>query len=73
VAAIIGGSFISVYALPAIVRAIAQVTPHFWANKAYVDLLARGQTLSGIVDELIALAVFAVVFFGVGLWRFDFE
>ncbi len=73
VAAIIGGSFFSVYAMPGIVRAIAQVTPHFWANKAYVDLLARGQTLSGIVDELIALAVFAVVFFGVGLWRFDFE
>ncbi len=73
VAAILGGSIISVYVLPSFVRAIAQVTPHFWANEAYVDLLMRGQSLSGIVGELIALAVFTVVFVGVGLWRFDFE
>jgi ABC-2 type transport system permease protein len=73
VAAILGGSIIPVYVLPSFVRAIAQVTPHFWANEAYVDLLMRGQSLSGIVDELIALAVFTVVFVGVGLWRFDFE
>jgi ABC-2 type transport system permease protein len=73
VAAILGGSLVSIYFLPSFLQAIAQLTPHFWANQAYIDLINRGQTLSGIVDELIALAVFSVVFFGVGLWRFDFE
>jgi len=73
VAAMIGGTFVPTYIMPAFLRGIGQLTPHYWANQAYYDLLVRGQLLSGVTTEMLALLVFTVLFFAVGLWRFDFE
>jgi ABC-2 type transport system permease protein len=73
IAAMIGGTFMPTYVLPGVVKGLGQVVPHYWANQAYFDLLVRGQTLSGVTTEIAALAGFTVLFFAIGLWRFDFE
>jgi ABC-2 type transport system permease protein len=52
---------------------ISKVIPHYWANVAFLDLFVRGQSLEHIVPSILALLSFSVVFFGVGLWRFDFN
>jgi ABC-type multidrug transport system permease subunit len=44
-----------------------------WALDAYQDLLVRGYGLLGVLPKAGALAAFALVFFGIGVWRFRFE
>jgi hypothetical protein len=38
-----------------------------------LDLLLRGQGLSGILPEAAGLLGFAAVFFSIGVWRFRYE
>jgi hypothetical protein len=38
---------------------------------AYQDLLVRGQGLAQVLPEIGVLLLFAAVFFGLGVWRFD--
>ena len=52
---------------------ISLVIPHYWANSAFLDLFIRGQSLADIMTSIWALLGFTVVFFTVGLWRFDFN
>ena len=54
-------------------ESISKITPHYWAIQGYYDLLLRGRDLSAIIPEIAALLVFALVFFGIGVWRFDFD
>jgi ABC-2 type transport system permease protein len=53
-------------------EAISKVIPHYWANAAFLDLFIRGQGLVDIMPSLLVLLGFTVVFFAIGLWRFDF-
>lgn len=52
---------------------ISKLIPHCWANAAFQDLLVRGQDLTDIVPSILALLGFSIVFFAIGLWRFDFS
>jgi ABC-2 type transport system permease protein len=47
--------------------------PQYWANRAFDDLLLRGLGLQDVALELAVLLGFAILFFVIGLWRFDFE
>jgi ABC-2 type transport system permease protein len=47
--------------------------PHYWAKDALENLLLRGLSLADITTPLLALAGFTVLFFAIGLWRFDFD
>ena len=49
------------------------IAPHAWALTAYQDVLVRGYDLAHILPEVAALMGFAVVFFGVALWRFKWD
>lgn len=51
---------------------ISKVIPHYWANTAFLDLFIRGQGLADISSSILVLLGFTVVFFAIGLWRFDF-
>jgi ABC-2 type transport system permease protein len=51
---------------------ISKVIPHYWANTAFLDLFVRGQGLTDIAPGIGVLLGFTVVFFAVGLWRFDY-
>jgi ABC-2 type transport system permease protein len=52
---------------------ISKLIPHCWANAAFLDLLVRGQDLADILPSILALLGFTMVFFTIGLWRFDFN
>ena len=70
---ILGGSFIPLFFLESFLGPLPQIVPHYWANRAFNDLLARGLGLADVTMEIAMLLAFTVLFFVVGLWRFDFD
>jgi ABC-2 type transport system permease protein len=70
---LLGGSLIPLFILERCLGPIPMIVPHYWANRALNDLLIRGLGLADIYLSLIMLLIFSLVFFAIGLWRFDFE
>jgi ABC-2 type transport system permease protein len=52
---------------------ISKLIPHMWANGAFLDLIVRHQGLAEVMPSLLVLCGFTLVFFTVGLWRFDYH
>jgi ABC-2 type transport system permease protein len=71
--ALLGGSIAPLFILERFLGSIPMIVPHYWANRAMDNLLVRGLPLSGILLELAMLLGFSILFFVIGLWRFDFE
>lgn len=69
----LGGSIIPYFILEKMLGPIPMALPHYWANKALDDIMVRGMMLADVSLELIVLLGFSLVFFLVGLWRFDFD
>jgi ABC-2 type transport system permease protein len=69
----VGGSFIPIFYLERFLGRLMRVVPHYWANSAFTDLLVRGAGLRDVVPQMIALLVFTVAFFAVGVWKFEFD
>jgi ABC-2 type transport system permease protein len=69
----LGGSIIPYFILENMLGPIPMVLPHYWANKALDDIMVRGMMLGDVSLTLIMLLGFTLVFFLVGLWRFDFD
>ena len=72
-AAIFAGSLIPLFLFPEALANMARVVPHYWANQAYYGLIFRGLTLAEIWTDIVALLVFSLIFFLIGVWRFRFE
>jgi len=70
---VLGGCFIPRFIMPEWLRTIGQITPHAWALDAYQDLLVRGYNFWEVLPKVGVLGAFAVIFFGIGVWRFRFE
>jgi ABC-2 type transport system permease protein len=70
---LLGGSLIPLFILERFLGPIPMIVPHYWANRALNDLLIRGLGLADIYLSLVMLLLFSLVFFAIGLWRFDFE
>ncbi len=73
VAGAAAGAFIPQFALGDFLTTVGQVTPHYWAISAYTDVMVRSKSLADVGMQVGILALFAVVFFAIGLWRFRFE
>jgi ABC-2 type transport system permease protein len=69
----LGGSIIPYFILENMLGPIPMALPHYWANKALDDIMVRGMMLGEVSLALIMLLGFTLVFFLVGLWRFDFD
>ena len=69
----VGGTFFPTFFLSGFLGTIGKIVPHYWANKAFNDLLVRGVGLSGLGTPMLMLVGFTIVFFIIGLWRFDFD
>ncbi len=69
----VGGCLFPPFLLGGLLDIVGKVVPHYWAIQAYQDLIVRGQGLTDVATELLALLGFSLVFFGIGLWRFDFD
>ncbi len=69
----LGGAFFPTFLLEGFLGQAGKAVPHYWAGKALFGVLARGQTLTNITTELAVLFGFTVLFWLVGVWRFDFD
>jgi ABC-2 type transport system permease protein len=69
----VGGCLFPPFLLGGLLDTVGKVVPHYWAVQAYQDLIVRGRVLSDITTELLALLIFTVIFFAIGLWRFEFD
>jgi len=70
---ILGGSFIPLFILEPLLGPILKVVPHYWANRTLLDTMVRGLGFADVAVGLAVLAGFAVLFFAVGVWRFDYD
>jgi ABC-2 type transport system permease protein len=71
---ILGGSWIPLFILESVFGpVIPKAIPHYWANQALLDTMVRGLGLADVATALAVLAGFAVLFFAVGVWRFEFD
>ncbi len=73
VLAFLGGCFIPLFLINESLATLGQVTPHYWAVTGFYDLLTRGQGLASVLDSIVVLLGFSLVFFLVGVWRFEWE
>jgi len=72
-AGILGGSFVPLFILEQFLGGLPRVVPHYWANRAFENLLIRGLGFASVTAELGALLGFTALFFAIGLWRFSFD
>ena len=72
-AGILGGSFVPLFILEQFLGTLPRVVPHYWANRAFENLLIRGLGFASVTGELGALLGFTALFFAIGLWRFNFD
>jgi len=70
---ILGGCFVPLFILENFLGPLPKIVPHYWANRAFNDLLVRGLGLADVTTEMAALLAFTALFFVIGLWRFDFN
>lgn len=71
--AALGGVLVPRFVMPDFMQTLGLITPHAWGLDAYQDVLVRGYDVARILPEVAALMGFAVVFFGVALWRFKWD
>ena len=68
VLAALGGSMLPLEFFPDTIRAVADATPHAWANTALAEIQRRGGTLTDVLPQLGVLAAMAVVLAALGAW-----
>ncbi len=71
--ALMGGCWYPLELFPPAIQNAAKILPTTWAMQGMLDLLLRGGRLPDILPEAAVLLGFAVIFFGVGVWRFRYE
>jgi ABC-2 type transport system permease protein len=70
---VLGGSMIPLFLLERFLGPVPRIVPQYWANRGFENLLIRGLGLEAVAASIIALLLFALAFFAIGLWRFDYE
>jgi ABC-2 type transport system permease protein len=60
IGAALGGIMVPVYALPEYLRPICLISPLYWGENAFYDLLLRGGGLREILPETLALLAFGL-------------
>lgn len=70
---LLGGCIAPLFILEPILKTFPMIVPQYWANRALDNLLFRGVGVGAILPEMGALLGFTVLFFLIGLWRFDFD
>ena len=73
VMALLGGCWYPIELFPPFIQTAVKILPTSWAMQGMLDLVLRGQGLSGVLPEAAVLVGFAVVFFTIGVWRFRYE
>jgi ABC-2 type transport system permease protein len=71
--ALMGGCWYPLELFPPAIQHAVRILPTTWAMQGMLDLVLRGGGLRDIVPEAGVLLLFAVIFFGIGVWRFRYE
>jgi ABC-2 type transport system permease protein len=58
--------------MPSALRSFSYAVPHSWALRGFQEMMVRGQGLQEIMPHIAALLGFALLFFLIAIWRFDF-
>jgi len=69
----LGGMMVPAYLMPGFMKTLSLFTPHAWALRGYQDVIIRGLGIRAVLPETGILLLFAVLFFGMALWRFRFD
>lgn len=67
--AAIGGCMVPLEVFPPVMKQIAHVTPHAWANDAFAQLVAHNASISQILPQLAVIATYALLLLGAASWR----
>ena len=70
---LLGGAFVPLFLLERFLGPLPKIVPHYWANHALTNLMVRGLGLADVTLDLAVLLGFTILFFAIGLWRFDFD
>jgi ABC-2 type transport system permease protein len=70
---LLGGCIAPVFLLDRFLGPLPKIVPQYWANRAFDNLLIRGLGMQDIVLELAVLLGFSILFFVIGVSRFEFE
>ncbi len=73
VMAAVGGMMVPSWVMPQFMQSLSRFTPHSWALAGFQDVIVRGLGVVDVLPSVGMLLVFALVFWGVGIWRFKFE
>jgi len=65
-AAALGGSMVPLELYPDVMRTVARITPHAWANQAMAEIVRRDGTLADVLTEVGVLAGMAVALLALG-------
>ncbi|MEX2533525.1 MAG: ABC transporter permease [Nitriliruptoraceae bacterium] len=68
VLAALGGSMVPLEIFPDVMKPVALLTPHAWANSAMAEIVRRGGDVTSVATELAVLATYAVVLFMLASW-----
>jgi ABC-2 type transport system permease protein len=69
----LGGSIFPLFRSEGLMGIVSRMTPSAWGIEGFMGLVADNWTLAQTAPNIAALLGFAVVFFGVAVWRFRFE
>jgi len=70
---ILGGGIVPLFLLESFLGPAPKIVPHYWAIRAYNDLMIRGLGLADVTIEIAVLLGFTALFLAIGLWRFDYD
>ncbi len=67
--AVVSGAMFPTISIPG----LKALTPHYWAMQGFINTIARGQGVEGVLLPAGVLITMAAVFFTIGAMRFQFE
>ena len=67
--AALGGCMVPLELFSPTMKTVAHLTPHAWANDAFLSLIGHGASIGGIATELAVLAGYAAVLLALATWR----
>ncbi len=70
---LLGGCLVPLFLLERFLGPLPKVVPHYWANHALVNLMVRGLGFGDVAMDMVILLGFTILFFVVGLRRFEFD
>jgi ABC-2 type transport system permease protein len=69
----LGGAWVPLEVMPAGFQGFARLTPLAWMMTGFQEIIIRGRGLEAVWLPAVVLLAYALVCFGLGVWRFRVE